>query len=63
MPYLDRISTLEGVAELSGHIPGICTDPTEYKAIALRLLGKKEDALAVELALRLRSEVRKTSSL
>lgn len=51
LPYLDRIATLEGVAELSGHIPGICTAPTEPKAVALRLLGRVEEAQEVERAL------------
>ena len=51
LPYLNRIATLEGVAELSGHIPGICTQPTDYKVIALRLLGREHEAAEVERAL------------
>jgi hypothetical protein len=56
IPYLDRVATLAGVAELSGHIPAICNDPTEFKAIALRLLGREQEAQAVEAALLAQAE-------
>ncbi len=48
LPYLERTSTIEGIAELSGHIPGIANDPTEPKAVALRLLGREQEAKVVE---------------
>jgi Domain of unknown function (DUF4304) len=51
IPYLDRITTLSGVAELSGHIPAIGNSPTEPKAIALRLLGRQQEANDVEALL------------
>ena len=56
LPYLARAATLEGIAELSGHIPGICADPTEFKATALRLLGREQEALAVEQAIQAQRE-------
>ena len=56
LPYLDQAQTLEGVAALSGHIPGICTDPTESKAVALRLLGRDSEAVAVEHAIQAQQE-------
>ena len=56
IPYLDRVATLEGVAELSGNIPAICSDPTEFTAIALRLLGREQEATASEALLKARAE-------
>lgn len=56
IPYLDRIATLEGVAELSGSIPAICSDPTEFTAIAFRLLGREREATAAEAVLQARTE-------
>lgn len=56
LPYLERAATLEGVAALSGHIPGICSDPTEPKAIALRLLSREAEANAVEAAIAVQRE-------
>ena len=63
LPYLSRAATLEGVAELSGHIPGICTDPTEFKATALRLLGREQEALAVEQAIQAQREAARSYAL
>jgi hypothetical protein len=56
LPYLARVETLEGVAELSGCIPGIIDDPTEPKAIALKLLGRTAEAAAMQEQLRARTE-------
>lgn len=63
LPYLDRAETLEGVAALSGHIRAICTDPTESKAIALRLIGRESEALAVEHALQAQREAARSYAL
>ena len=63
LPYLTRAATLEGVAELSGHIPGICTDPTESKAAALRLLGREQEAAAVELAIQAQRKASRSYAL
>ena len=51
IPYLERAITLQGVSELSGYIPRAGSLPTRYKAIALRLLGREQDAAIVERAL------------
>jgi uncharacterized protein DUF4304 len=56
LPYLARVETLEGVAELSGCIPGIIDDPTEPKAVALKLLGRTAEAARIQEQLRLRAE-------
>jgi Domain of unknown function (DUF4304) len=56
IPYLDRIATLTGVAELSGYIPTIGNNPTEPKAIALRLLGRWQEASDVEASLRAQAD-------
>lgn len=56
LPYLDRISTLEGIAELGGLIPGITDDPTPARATALALLGRDADAEAMLQAVHLRYE-------
>jgi hypothetical protein len=63
LPYLDQAATLEGVARLSGHIPGICTDPTEPKALALRLLGREQEAVVVELAIQTQREAARAYAL
>lgn len=44
--------TLQGVANLSGHIPGIGSLPSRSKASVLRLLGREQEAIAVEHALK-----------
>jgi len=51
IPYLEEAVTLQGVSELGGYIPGVGSLPTRYKAIALRLLGREQDAAEVERAL------------
>lgn len=51
IPYLHKAATLEGVAELSGYLPGKSGFPTHINAIALRLLGREQDAADVERAL------------
>jgi len=54
IPYLEKASTLEGVAELSGYSPRVGSFPNHIQANALRLLGREQEALAVERALALR---------
>ncbi|WP_426117407.1 DUF4304 domain-containing protein [Massilia sp. PWRC2] len=51
IPYLQKAATLEGVAELSGHLPGHRDLPAHYKVTALRLLERKQEAADAELAL------------
>ena len=63
LPYLGQAVTLEGVARLSGHIPGICTDPTGAKAVALRLLGREQEAVNVELAIQAQRDVARAYTL
>jgi hypothetical protein len=46
LPYLERISTLEGVAEFAGYNALIGKYPTLSTASALMLLGRTEEALA-----------------
>lgn len=48
IPYLNIVCSLSGLVEYSKH-------PTEPKAIALRLLGREEEASAVELELRMQA--------
>ena len=45
-PYLERISTLEGVAEHAGYSPLVGKYPTLSTASALMLLGRTDEALA-----------------
>jgi Domain of unknown function (DUF4304) len=47
LPYLEETNSLEGVAKLSGAIPGILSAPTRSKASALSLLGREAEAQAV----------------
>lgn len=51
IPYLRRASTLQGVAELNGHLPGHRDLPAPYKVTALRLLGREQEAADAERAL------------
>ncbi|ONN65044.1 DUF4304 domain-containing protein [Herbaspirillum sp. VT-16-41] len=51
IPYLEKAITLQGVSELSGCHPGVRSFPTHSKANALRLLGREQEAIAVEHAL------------
>ncbi|WP_426116475.1 DUF4304 domain-containing protein [Massilia sp. PWRC2] len=51
IPYLRKASTLQGVAELSGHLPGHRDLPAPYKLTALRLLGREQEAADAERAL------------
>jgi Domain of unknown function (DUF4304) len=44
LPYLASVATLEGVAKLSGYIPGIGDFPTRSKASALEVLGRHAEA-------------------
>ena len=44
MPYLESVATLQGVAELSGCIPGFGRRPTLVRAAALELLGRNREA-------------------
>jgi hypothetical protein len=46
-PYLERISTLEGIAEHAGHSPVSGRYPTLSVASALLLLGRREEAFTV----------------
>ena len=52
----EKAATFEGIAELSGHIPGVGNIPTRFKAHALRLLGREREAAAVEHELELQSK-------
>ncbi len=51
IPYLEKAVTLQGISELSGYFPGVGCFPTRSKANALRLLGREQEAVAVEHAL------------
>jgi hypothetical protein len=51
IPYLQKAATLQGVAQLSGHLPGCRNLPAPYKVTALRLLGREQEADNVERAL------------
>jgi len=44
MPYLESVATLQGVAELSGFIPGFGRRLTLVRAAALELVGRKREA-------------------
>lgn len=56
LPYLEKVSTLQGIAELSTNIPKIGTMPSPYRASALFLLGRIEEAMTVLEELRIQRE-------
>ena len=51
IPYLLKAATLQGVAELSGQLPGHRDLPAPYKVTALRLLGREQEAAVAARAL------------
>ncbi len=51
IPYLEKAITLQGVSELSGYQPRVGSFPTRPQANALRLLGREDEAIAVERSL------------